>query len=203
MRPAVGKPARGAYRQFEAATAWKRPTRLLGHADNEIIVLSVESSIANAAASSLDQTASQLRTPTSAAPLARRAGAGTGILWMLAATCLFVWQDSTARILVKTYPVPEVAFVRYFIHAALVGLVIAWRNPRLAISRRHLLQMARSSFLLAATLFVMLALRFMPLVDVSAIVWVAPVLVTALSGILLHERVTHAAWAGVIIGLIG
>ena len=164
MRPAIGKPARVAYRQFEAVTAWKRPTRLLGHADNEIIALSVESSIAIAAASSLDQTASQLRTPTSAAPLARRAGAGTGILWMLAATCLFVWQDSTARILVKTYPVPEVAFVRYFIHAALVGLVIAWCNPRLAISRRPLLQMARSSFLLAATLFVMLALRFMPLV---------------------------------------
>jgi drug/metabolite transporter (DMT)-like permease len=122
---------------------------------------------------------------------------------MLAATCLLVWQDSTARILVKTYPVPEVAFVCYFIHAALVGLVIAGRNPRLAISRRPLLQMARSSFLLAATLFVMLALRFMPLVDVSAIVWVAPVLVTALSGILLHERVTPAAWTGAVIGLIG
>jgi hypothetical protein len=70
------------------------------------------------------------------------------------------------------------------------------------ISRRPLLQMARSGFLLAATLFVMLALRFMALVDVSAIVWVAPVLVTALSGIFLHERVTPAAWTGVAIGLI-
>lgn len=118
MRPAIGKPARVAYRQFEAATAWKRPTRLLGHADNEIIVLSVESSISDAATSSLDQIASQLRTPT-AAPLARRAGAGTGILWMLVATCLFVWQDSNVRILVRTHPVPQVAFVRYFISRCL------------------------------------------------------------------------------------
>ena len=63
--------------------------------------------------------------------------------------------------------------------------------------------MVRSGFLLAATLLVMLALRSMPLVDVSAIVWVAPVLVTAVSAIFLHERVTPAACAGVVIGLIG
>lgn len=122
---------------------------------------------------------------------------------MLAATCLFAWQDSTARILVKTYPVMEVAFVRYFIHAALVGFVIACRKPSLAVSRRPLLQMARSGFLLAATVFVMLALRHMPLADVTAIVWVAPVLVTALSATLLHERVSAAAWTGVVIGLTG
>src|ERR1700756_5915521 len=108
------------YRQLEAAIAWKRPRRLLGRPDDEIIVLSIESSISDAAASSLNRKASQLRAPSSAAPLARRAGTGTGILWMLAATCLFVWQDSTARILVKIYPVTEVAFVRSFVHAVLV-----------------------------------------------------------------------------------
>ncbi len=122
---------------------------------------------------------------------------------MCAATCLFVWQDSTARILVQTYPVTEIAFVRYFIHIALVGLFLASRNPRLLISRRPALQIVRSGFLLGATLFVMLALRFMPLTDVTAIVWVAPVLVTALSGILLREQVTPAAWVSVITGLIG
>jgi drug/metabolite transporter (DMT)-like permease len=122
---------------------------------------------------------------------------------MCAATCLFAWQDSIARILVKTYPVAEVAFVRYCVHVVLTGLFLACRDPRLLTSRRPALQMLRSSFLLCATLFGMLALRFMPLTDVTAIVWVAPVLVTALSGIILHERVTPAAWAGVIVGLFG
>src|SRR5262245_4817340 len=130
-------------------------------------------------------------------------GIRTGIFWMLAATCLFVWQDSTARILVKIYPVTEVAFVRYFVHLILAGLFLAWRDPRLLVSRRPALQLVRSSFLLGATLFVMLALRFKPLVDVTAIVWSAPVVVTALSGVLLRERVTPAAWASVITGLIG
>ncbi|MCI0465941.1 MAG: DMT family transporter [Beijerinckiaceae bacterium] len=136
-------------------------------------------------------------------PVAGGRAAGTGILWMLAATCLFVCQDSTARILVQTYPATEIAFVRYFVHIVLAGLFIAWRNPLLIVSRRPLLQMLRSSFLLGATLFVLLALRFMPLLDVCAVVWVAPVLVTALSGVLLHEKVTPAAWASVLTGFIG
>ncbi|MCI0600587.1 MAG: hypothetical protein L0Y60_13895, partial [Beijerinckiaceae bacterium] len=81
-----------------------------------------------------------------AAPAASGAAIRTGILWMLVATCLFVCQDSIARILLKTYPATEVAFARYFVHMVLAGAFIAWRDPRLLISRRPLLQMLRSSF---------------------------------------------------------
>lgn len=138
-----------------------------------------------------------------AAPAASSAAVRTGILWMLAATCLFVSQDSTARILLKAYPAMEIAFVRYFVHMALVGVFLAWRDPRLMISRRPMLQMLRSSFLLGATLFGMLALKIMPLVDFSAIVWVAPVLITALSVFILREKVSPSVWASVFTGLLG
>jgi len=74
----------------------------------------------------------------------------------------------------------------------LVTLVLAWRDPRLMISRRPILQILRSGFLLGATLFAMLALKVMPLVDFSAIVWVAPVLVAALSVFMLNEKVSPA-----------
>jgi drug/metabolite transporter (DMT)-like permease len=127
----------------------------------------------------------------------------SGILWMLVATCLFVCQDSTARILLKAYPATEIAFARYFVHIVLVGVFMAWRDPRLMISRRPLLQMLRSSFLLGATLFGMFALKVMPLVDFSAIVWGAPVLVAALSVVVLHEKVSPSVWASVFAGLMG
>ncbi|MGH6856752.1 MAG: DMT family transporter [Methylocella sp.] len=127
----------------------------------------------------------------------------TGILWMLIATCLFVCQDSTARILLKAYPATEIAFARFFVHMLLVSVVIASRDPRLAVSRRPLLQMLRSSFLMGATLFGMLALKIMPLVDYSAIVWVTPVLVAALSVFILHEKVSPSVWASVFAGLMG
>lgn len=137
------------------------------------------------------------------APTASKAAITAGILWMVVATGLFVCQDSTARILLQSYPVIEIAFARYFVHAVLVGTFISMRDPRLMVSRQPALQILRSGFLLGATLFGMLALKIMPLVDFSVVVWVAPVLVTALSGIVLHEKVKPSAWASVIMGLIG
>jgi drug/metabolite transporter (DMT)-like permease len=127
----------------------------------------------------------------------------TGILWMLAATCLFVCQDSTARILLRSYPVIEIAFARFLIHMVLVTVFIAWRDPRLMISRRPALQMLRSSFLLVTTLFVMLALKTMLFVDFYAVLWLAPVLVAALSVFALHEKVSAGLWASVFAGLMG
>jgi drug/metabolite transporter (DMT)-like permease len=127
----------------------------------------------------------------------------TGILWMLVATCLFVCQDSTSRILLRTYAATEIAFVRYLVHMVLVTVFLAWHDPRLMISRRPGLQILRSIFLLGATLFAMLALKIMPLVDFSAIVWVAPVLVAALSIFVLNEKVSPGLWVSVFTGLAG
>ncbi len=161
------------------------------------------STIPAAAGSPGDPLASPQHALSGAAPAASGAAIRTGILWMLVATCLFVCQDLTARILLKAYPATEIAFARYFVHMVLVGVFIAWRDPRLMISRRPLLQMLRSSFLLGATLFGMFALKVMPLVDFSAIVWVTPVLVAALSVVILHEKVSPSVWASVFAGLMG
>lgn len=138
-----------------------------------------------------------------APPAAGTAPIRTGILWMVAATCLFVCQDSTSRILLSSYPATEIAFVRYLVHMVLVAGFLVLRDPRLMISRRPLLQLLRSSFLLAATLFVMLALKIMPFVDFSAIVWVAPVLVAGLSIFILHEKVSPGLWVSIATGLAG
>jgi drug/metabolite transporter (DMT)-like permease len=156
-----------------------------------------------AAASPGGPLASPQHALSGAPPAASGVAIRIGIHWMLGATCLFVCQDSTARILLKAYPATEIAFARFFVHMVLVSVFIAWRDPHLVISRRPLSQMLRSSFLLGATLFGMLALKIMPLVDFSAIVWVAPVLVAALSVFILHEKVSPRVWACVIAGLIG
>ncbi|MGH6848055.1 MAG: DMT family transporter [Methylocella sp.] len=161
------------------------------------------STIPAAAASPGDPIASSQHALSGAPPVASGAAIRTGILWMLVATCLFVCQDSTARILLRSYPVIEIAFARFFVHMVLVSVFIAWRDPRRMISRRPLLQLLRSSFLLGGTLFGMLALKIMPLVDFSAIVWVAPVIVAALSVVVLHEKVSPRLWASVFAGLTG
>ncbi|MGH6841266.1 MAG: DMT family transporter [Methylocella sp.] len=161
------------------------------------------SPITAASGSADNPLATSQRAHSGPAPAAGGAEIRSGILWMLAATCLFVGQDSTARILLKTYPVTEIAFARFFVHLVLASLIIGWREPRLMISRRPMLQMLRSGFLLGGTVFGMLALKIMPLADFTAIVWVAPVLVAALSVVVLHEKVSPRLWASVFAGLIG
>jgi len=136
-------------------------------------------------------------------PLKSPGSARAGIAWMLVTTFLFVCQDSVARLLLVTYPATELAFVRFVVHLVVVASLVALLDPRLMISRRPVVQLARSGFLLAATLLVMAALQFMPFVDVAAVVWVAPVLVTALSVVLLGEHVGVAGWLAVLAGMGG
>ncbi len=134
---------------------------------------------------------------------ATRATRSAGIAWMLVTTFLFVCQDSLARILLVSYPATELAFVRFAFHLVVVTSLLALWNPRLMIARRPLVQIVRSGFLLAATLLVMASLQIMPFVDVAAVVWVAPVLVKALSVAVLGERVGPAGWLSVLVGLAG
>jgi drug/metabolite transporter (DMT)-like permease len=134
---------------------------------------------------------------------ADKASIKAGILWMLVTTFLFVCQDSTVRILLQSYPATEIAFARYFIHFVVATCIVGWRNPGLVRSRRPALQLLRSSLVLGITLFGMLALRIMPFVDCAAVLWIAPVLVTALSVLVLHERVSLAGWLSVVAGLVG
>ncbi len=136
-------------------------------------------------------------------PVASSVSIRAGILWMLLSTLLFVCQDSIARILLASYPATEIAFVRYFVHFALVGAFLAWRDPRLLVSKRPVLQLGRSSLLLATTLLGMLALTVMPFLDFQAVVWVTPVLVAALSISFLGETVTLRGWISVFVGLLG
>ena len=122
---------------------------------------------------------------------------------MLGATLLFVCQDSTARILLATTPPAEIAFARFFVHLVLVAALLAWRDPSLMQTRRPTLQLLRSGLLLGTTLFGFMALKVMPFLDFSAVAWVAPVLVTALSVLLLREKVSLLGWLCVLAGLAG
>jgi drug/metabolite transporter (DMT)-like permease len=133
----------------------------------------------------------------------RKSSVTAGILWMLGTTLLFTGQDSISRILLASYPATEIAFGRYFVHMILVAAFLIWRDPRLMVSRRPVLQMLRSSLLLGTTLFGMMALKIMPFLDFSAVVWVAPVLVTALSVFMLGEKVSLGGWLSVLAGMAG
>jgi len=124
-----------------------------------------------------------------------------GILLMLAVGFSFTILDATAKHLTESLPVMEIAWGRYLFHLAVLPLFLGGQTLRSAFrSARPGLQILRSAFLLGSTVFFFVAVKHIPLADATAIGFVSPLLVTALSVPLLGEQVGIRRWAAVIIG---
>lgn len=126
-----------------------------------------------------------------------------GIAWMLVTMVLFVSMDAVVKKLVQTYPVPQVAWARFFFHAVLLAAVLGRRLPSKLITQRRRLQLVRSGLLMATTLQFFAGLYFLPLAEMTAIMQSAPLIVTALSLPLLGEHVGVRRWLGVAAGFAG
>ncbi len=78
-------------------------------------------------------------------------------------------------------------------HAGLKGL----------LPNRPLIHTLRAALLITATFFFFWSLRFLPIADALAIFFVQPLVVTALSPLILKEHVGPRRWAAVAVGFIG
>lgn len=135
--------------------------------------------------------------------LADIGNARRGIAWMLLSILIATVMDTTSKYLSQFYPVLQIVWARYFFQALLVFVLLGPRLPRLLKTRRLGMQLFRSALLLAASIFFLFGLRSVPLADASAIIFLAPLIVTALSVPLLKERVGPRRWIAVLAGLVG
>jgi drug/metabolite transporter (DMT)-like permease len=127
-----------------------------------------------------------------------------GILLIMAAVSTFAVLDTTAKYLSRSYPVPLIVWMRYALHMALMLVVLGPRlRWALVRTQRPGLQAFRGVVLAASSLFFFTGLAFMPIAEASAITYLAPLLMTAMSVYFLKERVRRSAWAALIGGLIG
>ncbi|AKA22332.1 DMT family transporter [Pseudomonas chlororaphis] len=127
-----------------------------------------------------------------------------GILLVVVATFLFASHDALSKYLSGFYPVMMVVWARYLIHTLLMaGIFLPQSGLGVLRTRRPLLQVARALCLLSTSLLFTSALLFIPLAEATAVNFLAPVLVTALSVPLLGERVTRGQWLAVICGFAG
>ena len=127
-----------------------------------------------------------------------------GILLIMSAVFLFSSMDTLAKHVLRSYPLAPLVFARYTVHSALMLALLA---PRMGFdlvrTRRLGLQVTRGLLLVGSTTLFYLALRYLPLAEAAAISFVAPVMVTALSGPLLGEQVNARRWTAVSLGFIG
>ena len=126
-----------------------------------------------------------------------------GIPWMLATMVLFAGINATAKYLTESYPVPQVVWARYAFHLLAVAVLLGPRLPGVMATRRLRLHLGRSVLLLLTTGLFFSGLSLVALADATAMMFVAPLLVTALSIPLLGETVGWRRWAGVAVGFTG
>jgi len=126
-----------------------------------------------------------------------------GILMMCFAVLCFATMNTFVKQVRGDLPVVEIIWGRYFFHFALILVLFPRRIPTLLKSEDKGLQIARSILVLLATACMFVALGFMPLADAVAITFAGPLLIVALSALVLHETVGPRRWAAVIVGFVG
>ena len=123
---------------------------------------------------------------------------------MLFAVFLMVVLDVVAKVLLATYSVMQVTFLRASLALVIVGIANYLANGKDAFHTEvkpwHLL---RTILMSISTVTFFAALALIPLVNVMVIVFIAPILITALSGPLLGEQVGIFRWFAVALGFIG
>ncbi|MCB5187800.1 DMT family transporter [Methylobacillus caricis] len=123
---------------------------------------------------------------------------------MFGAIFLFAGSDALSKYLAGFYAVVMVIWIRYVIHS---GLMLAVLLPRKGLSifktRRPGLQLLRGLCMVGTNMLFISALRYIPLAEGTAIIYLTPLIVTALSGPLLGERVTLLQWIAVLLGFTG
>jgi drug/metabolite transporter (DMT)-like permease len=127
-----------------------------------------------------------------------------GVLLALAAFAMFSFMDTGVKLLGGRWHVLQVACLNSLfalLAVTVIGLARGgWHRLRPRQWRLHLL---RWSFSFGATLAIFWSYTRLPLADVYAILFAAPLLITALSVPVLGERVGWRRWAAVVAGFLG
>ncbi|AGT07602.1 DMT family transporter [Paracoccus aminophilus] len=128
------------------------------------------------------------------------------ILLMCLVAFVFAVQDGLSRHLGAAYSPMFVVMLRYWFMAAFV-IILALRKPgglrAAARSKRPVLQILRGVLLITETLLIVTAFVRLGLINTHAVFACSPLIVVALSGRLLGEKIGWRRWVAVGVGFIG
>lgn len=127
-----------------------------------------------------------------------------GILLFMLALMLFALLDATSKHLTASFAVPLLVWARYTLHFVIMLVFVApSMRSQLVRTDNLALQVVRALALVGTTGFAMMAFRSMPLAEATAVLFLAPLLVTLLAGPCLGERIGTGRWAAAVAGFAG
>jgi drug/metabolite transporter (DMT)-like permease len=127
-----------------------------------------------------------------------------GVLLVVFAGLFFTCNDTTTKHLAQTISVPFIIFVRYAVNLLLtVAIFMPIEGRAFLRTERTGLVILRGASLAGASLFLGLALKRMQVAEVTAMVFLAPMLVVLAAGSVLKERVEKLDWLSAVLGFAG
>lgn len=130
-----------------------------------------------------------------------------GIGLILVALLTFSTSDTLGKILIRSLPAVEIAWMRYAVFVVMAAAMVVRAGGvrhRLWLRTRHpWWQVLRGLGMLASAVSFNASTRYLPLAEATAISYISPVLIVALSVPMLGEKVGLWRWLGVFAGMAG
>jgi drug/metabolite transporter (DMT)-like permease len=142
----------------------------------------------------------------SAPAIASRALSATtrGILVFILSTVLLTVQDALTKLLTDGFAPIEVLFYRGFAALLPVGVIVWVSGGRARLrTARPWVNLIRGVISLCTSVLVIWSFVYLPLAEALAIIFISPLIVTALSGPTLGEHVRWQQWVAVGLGFVG
>ncbi|MGC6520755.1 MAG: DMT family transporter [Candidatus Puniceispirillaceae bacterium] len=129
---------------------------------------------------------------------------GLAIVIMVTALCLAALGGAVMKLLTDDLPAPLLAWFRFAIYSAIM-LPVAFRRGGRACFRpsRPLVQVIRGLLVAAGNTSFILGVAYVDYANAIAILYIYPFVMVGLSALMLGERVSGPAWAGVAGGFCG
>lgn len=128
----------------------------------------------------------------------------TGILILMGAIVCFCCMDASAKWLSRHIDPLQTSGMRYLVTLVLVG---AFLNPKtkpgILGTQKPILQIVRALTLIFMTIGCWIALRYLPLTQVTAINFSAPLMTALLAGPMLGEKIGPRRLIAVLVGFAG
>ena len=127
-----------------------------------------------------------------------------GIALILLSGFLLASHDALSKQLALLYSVFLIVWARNLTQLLVMTIGFA---PRMGLdllrTRRPLLQLTRALSQVGISVFLLVGLRYIPLGEATAVMFLSPLFVTLLSVLLLKERVSLGQWVSVLLGFAG
>jgi drug/metabolite transporter (DMT)-like permease len=181
------------------------PERVKPHALAEIVPAHMSpppSASALADCPSIAERVATIPTGRAAAPARDATFVAIGIAVL--STIFFAMGDIAAKVLTGTLPAIEVTWLRYVVFCLIVvPTVFVTRGARAMHTPRLRLQIIRALAVAGSSVLFILGLGHLQVAEATAINFISPIFITALSIPLLGEKVGIRRWAAAAVGFLG